>query len=244
MQITALCFSPDGTNVVSGLLNGQVYFYEYDGLKYITQMDCRNSSGKYRKGAKVTGLSFLSREIGTNDSNNGNTNTTYGPRRISSVSKQQILVTTNDSRVRIYQIKDYSLQCKYKGVRNLSMQIKATFSEDGKYIICGSENGSIVVWNVEHTPNSYWIFKDQENKSESYESFECSQSQDIAVTNAIFAPTNCIRYLIQSLLNISNDGNEKKDQILSSLDYNEMCTKIIATADYEGNIRIFVNGLA
>ena len=35
------------------------YFYDADGLKYYTQIACRNRSGKHRMGKKVTGISFV-----------------------------------------------------------------------------------------------------------------------------------------------------------------------------------------
>ena len=38
-----------------------------------------------------------------------------------------ILITTNDSRVRLFNMKDKSLMFKYKGILNTSLQIKATF---------------------------------------------------------------------------------------------------------------------
>ncbi len=56
--ITAATFSPSGKMAVAGLYNGQCVFYLTDGLKYRTQVDCRNRHGKYRKGKKVTGLQF------------------------------------------------------------------------------------------------------------------------------------------------------------------------------------------
>ena len=39
----------------------------------------------------------------------------------------QILVTTNDSRIRIYDLRDLSLSCKFKGYTNQSSQIRASF---------------------------------------------------------------------------------------------------------------------
>ncbi len=39
----------------------------------------------------------------------------------------QILVTSNDSRIRIYDLRDLSLSCKFKGYNNNSSQIRATF---------------------------------------------------------------------------------------------------------------------
>lgn len=38
----------------------------------------------------------------------------------------QILVTSNDSRIRLYRLSDYSFCCKYKGLVNDNFQIKAT----------------------------------------------------------------------------------------------------------------------
>ena len=39
----------------------------------------------------------------------------------------QVLITSNDSRIRLYDLKDNSLYCKYKGSVNGSSQIKASF---------------------------------------------------------------------------------------------------------------------
>ena len=77
--ITAATFSPNGQLAVAGLYNGQCVFYSTDvrhydsacserftqrslpcvqGLKYFTQVECKNRHGKFRKGKKVTGLQF------------------------------------------------------------------------------------------------------------------------------------------------------------------------------------------
>ena len=39
----------------------------------------------------------------------------------------QILVTSNDSRIRLYDLRDLSLSCKYRGYTNSSSQIRASF---------------------------------------------------------------------------------------------------------------------
>ena len=39
----------------------------------------------------------------------------------------KVLVTSNDSRVRLYDLRDLTLTCKYKGCTNNSSQIKASF---------------------------------------------------------------------------------------------------------------------
>ena len=61
----------------------------------------------------------------------------------------QLLVTTNDSRIRLYDMDDYSMLCKYKGLTNDELQIRAHFSADGKQIICGSENQHVYVWSAQ-----------------------------------------------------------------------------------------------
>ena len=118
-------------------MNGQVYFYNYDGLKYLTQMNCRNRRGKFKRGTKVTGLTFLK-------SDDDGHNTPLNPFS----ALPPLLVTTNDNRLRLFSLGDYSLRMKYKGLKNTHMQIKANFSDDGKYIVCGSEMGGIVVWET------------------------------------------------------------------------------------------------
>lgn len=66
---------------------------------------------------------------------------------------EQLLVTTNDSRLRLYNTDDFGMNAKYKGFANDTLQITATFSEDGKQIICGSENGKVCVCTsiISHT---------------------------------------------------------------------------------------------
>lgn len=64
--------------------------------------------------------------------------------------EDKILVTSNDSRIRLYDLRDLNLSCKYKGYLNVSSQIKASFSHDGKFIVAGSENQCIYIWKTHH----------------------------------------------------------------------------------------------
>lgn len=54
---------------------------------------------------------------------------------------------------RRYDLKDHSLHCKYRGATNTSSQIKATFSPDGKSLICGSEDHRFYTWATEPVPS-------------------------------------------------------------------------------------------
>lgn len=54
----------------------------------------------------------------------------------------QILITSNDSRIRLYSLKDHSLHCKYKGFTNSSSQIKGSFRLVQQYTVTFSIIGS------------------------------------------------------------------------------------------------------
>lgn len=148
--ITAVAWSPDGRTIVAGLYNGRVLVYDVDQLRYRTQLECRNRSGRYSQGKKVTGLQF-------------------------SPDGRYLLVTTNDSRIRLYRLDDYSMVGKFKGLANSELQIRATFSQDGTRIICGSEQDNVYIWDVV-TDGSH---------SEAYESFRAHSGP---VTVAQFVP--------------------------------------------------------
>lgn len=132
---TAVGFTLDGKTVIAGSHDGHCYFFETQSLKYNTQVSVmndtssnRNSSSK--KGPKITGIEVLP-GLPPGD--------------------EKVLITSNDSRVRLYNMKDKSLMFKYKGVENNSLQIKATFSDDGRYIISGSEDAHTYIWRTEQS---------------------------------------------------------------------------------------------
>jgi WD40 repeat protein len=121
--VTAVGFTLDGRTACVGANTGDVFFFETQGLKYNTQILVKNHGSK--RGKKVTGIE---------------------PMPGMPLGEERILVTTNDSRIWIINMKDKSFVHKYKGIDNPVMQIKASFSDDGRYIICGSEDGCIYLW--------------------------------------------------------------------------------------------------
>lgn len=46
-----------------------------------------------------------------------------------------MLITSNDSRVRLYRLADSALELKFKGHENESSQIGATMGDDGRWIV-------------------------------------------------------------------------------------------------------------
>lgn len=127
-MITAVAFTPDGKYAIAGCLNGQCNFYETEGLKYQTQLHVRSSRGTNARGSKITAIQAH-----------------YGPS-----GEVKLLITSNDSRVRLYNIRDKNLELKFKGNENNSSQIRASLSDDGRYVVSGSEDRKAYIWSM-HT---------------------------------------------------------------------------------------------
>lgn len=192
-MITAAAFSPDGKFAIAGLFDGTAILYVTDGLRFRATLDCRNRRGPFRHGKKVTGIEFT-------------TNSSHA------------LITTNDSRIRMIDLLSFRTVTKYVGLRNINMQVKATFDSTMDRIISGSEDGYVYLWR---TRNDHYIPTINPRLSgydwtrvRSYEKFmgkEGYQSLDIetsltieiihelgvkrqpAITVAIFAPPEAVR---------------------------------------------------
>lgn len=133
--ITSSAFVQNGKFAVVGTYDGRVIFFSTDQLKYFTQLHVS---------AKGAGAN-----PGTSDGKEKKRNRQNKVTGIEGVDENKILVTTNDSRIRLYDLRDLSLACKYKGCINVSSQIRASLSHDSKYIVCGSENSSFYIWKLQ-----------------------------------------------------------------------------------------------
>lgn len=247
-MVTAACFSPDGSQAVVGSYKGKCRFYNTAGMafEYVTQVDVKSTRGANSRGKKITGLQFMP-----------------GVDRL-------LLVTSNDSRVRMYD--GYTLKVKYKGHKNASSQIRASFSPGGGFVICGSEDGHVYMWSTINTfiPSvnpAYTGFRREKN--DTYESF---QSHDDIVTVSLFAPdqvrrvrkpkvgedtplqpTKAAAALVRpdsSKFGLSTRlrQNRKKDKEAEAHKVGEAAVaaaaavgQVIVTAGYSGKIRIFEN---
>jgi WD repeat-containing protein 44 len=165
-MITSVAFTPDGKFAIAGCLNGLCILYETDGLKANSQVHVRSARGRNAKGSKITGIDTIA-------NSNGDI---------------KLLITSNDSRIRLYNFKDRSLEAKYRGNENSSSQIRASFSDDGKYIICGSEDRRTYIWPTGAV--------DKEGKR----ALEELETRTDIVTCAIMAPTST-----KQLLGFSGD---------------------------------------
>ncbi|OXB55766.1 hypothetical protein ASZ78_009847 [Callipepla squamata] len=156
--ITAANFCQNGKYAVIGTYDGRCIFYDTEHLKYHTQIHVRSTRGRNRVGRKITGIEPLPGE-------------------------NKILVTSNDSRIRLYDLRDLSLSMKYKGYVNSSSQIKASFSHDFTYIVSGSEDKYVYIWSTYHDLSKFTSVRRDRN-----DFWEGIKAHNAVVTSAIFAP--------------------------------------------------------
>ncbi|KAI9803199.1 MAG: hypothetical protein M1825_001990 [Sarcosagium campestre] len=165
--ITAVAFSPDGKTAIAGCLNGLCLFYETEGLKYHTQIHARSSHGRNAKGSKITGIQTMH----------------FPPDDPSGEVK--LLITSNDSRVRLYNFRDKSLEMKFRGNENTCSQIHANFSDDARYVICGSEDRKVYIWST----------RPAEGDKKDKRPVEMFAAHPAIVTTAVMAPTKTRKLL-------------------------------------------------
>lgn len=206
--ITAVNFCQNGKFAVVGTYDGRCLFYNTEQLKYHTQIHVRSTRGKNATGRKITGIEPMPNE-------------------------DKILVTSNDSRIRLYDLRDLNLSCKYKGYVNDSQQIKASFSHDGKYIISGSENQSIYIWKTHHDYAK--LSSVRRDRSDFWEGIK---AHNATVTCAIFSPHP--ETIIKPEVDHEISEKEKVDPLV------EQRTKgcggyVLVSVDFTGCIKVFIN---
>ena len=131
------------------------------------------------------------------------------------------------------------------------MQIRASMTEDGKFIICGSEDGNIIIWNTIYIPMigcMNTMSRHNVYTNQSYESINCTENRDVAVTSTVFAPALSVyhtlinehqHYRLQGLGN--DDLKQRIDDVLpGSIEPITFCSRIFVSADYEGVIRVYI----
>ncbi|KAJ2939007.1 hypothetical protein O0L34_g18984 [Tuta absoluta] len=211
--ITAANFCQNGKFAVVGTYDGRCIFYTTDQLKYHTQIDVRSTRGKNSTGRKISGIEPM-----PND--------------------DKILVTSNDSRIRLYDLRDLNLSCKYKGYVNVSSQIKASFSHDGKYIVSGSENQCIYIWKTYHDYSKFSSVRRDRN-----DYWEGIKAHNAVVTCCVFAPNpdHMIRMITEREQQENDTLTDEAAAVGGGMVASSQTGHVLVSADFNGCIKVFVH---
>lgn len=168
-------------------------------LDYVAQVDVRNQHKKPGStGAKkITAIEALPAAAAAGASP-------------SPLTAPEFLVTSNDSRIRLYS--GLELECKFKGLKNKQTQVRAGTSKDGKYVVSGSDDGWVYLWETHCS--------DQAGRAGKNPCFESFQAHDTTSVCAIFGPSTC-------------------SQQLSTVGKPSPAQHVILTADVSGEVKIF-----
>ncbi|KAF8711196.1 hypothetical protein HU200_029211 [Digitaria exilis] len=144
-MVTAACYTPDGQQVhvkfervlvillipdsnrlfkaaIIGTHKGSCRFYKTTDCKLNqeAQIDMSISKKRRSQAKKITGFQFAP----------GN--------------PSEILVTSADSQIRVFN--GITVLQKFKGFKNTSSQISASYTADGRHVVCASEDSNVYVW--------------------------------------------------------------------------------------------------
>ncbi|XP_032886751.1 WD repeat-containing protein 44 [Amblyraja radiata] len=210
--ITAANFCQNGKYAVIGTYDGRCIFYDTEHLKYHTQIHVRSTRGRNRVGRKITGIEPLPGE-------------------------NKILVTSNDSRIRLYDLRDLSISMKYKGYMNSSSQIKASFSHDHTYIMSGSEDSYFYIWSTYHDVSKFTSVRRDRN-----DFWEGIKAHNAVVTSAIFAPNPSLMLSDSPQAEkAEGDGLSINTDNIPSGALKADITEVLLSADFTGAIKVFMN---
>ncbi|CAH9111812.1 unnamed protein product [Cuscuta europaea] len=122
-MVTATSYTPDGEGVIIGLQKGSCRLYRITDCKLEQEEQFDVDPKKKSQNKKITGFQF------------------------SESNPSELLITSADSYVRIHDGTNFSQ--RFKGAKITCSQISASFSQDGKYVICASEDSQVYVWKRE-----------------------------------------------------------------------------------------------
>lgn len=134
--ITAVAFVPDGNQCMAGTMNGTCYFFDTEKLKPRGKLIAKSTHGKNARGSKINSIDAFDHQMKSNAGND-----TGEP-----LAEVRILISSADSRLRLYNASDRSLEAKFKGHKAEELPIRACVSDCGRYISTGSEDRGAHIW--------------------------------------------------------------------------------------------------
>lgn len=82
---------------------------------------------------------------------------------------KEVLITTSDSRLRLYNLDECIQKVKFKGFVSENLQIQSSLNNSEQRVSLGSEDGNIFIFDIERSHTNPHVFK--EAKSTSFEFF-------------------------------------------------------------------------
>ena len=153
------------------------------------------------------------------------------------LTKNEILVTTNDNRIRILNVYDGSVIQKFRGHKNTEGMLRCTYCENYDIIISPSEDKYIYLWNIKKNKKEKKVQKTDKKlnqKIHNYEYFKpiyserkeyCTQclfveGQNLVNYNHKLYNNELLIYIKNVILLTTNKGN-----IQIILDFNPLESK-------------------
>ncbi|KAI3852479.1 hypothetical protein MKW92_030179 [Papaver armeniacum] len=151
-MVTSVCYTPDGQGAMVGSHKGTCRLYDTSESKLVQKEQINVQTKKKSQAKKITGFEF------------------------DPVNPSEVLITSADSRIRV--LNGTTIVQKFRGFRNTNSQISASFTVDGKYVICASEDSLVYVWKRDELRNVVAWKKKGFVTTQSHEYFHC---KDVSV---------------------------------------------------------------
>jgi WD40 repeat protein len=165
---------------MAGTIKGECHFFDVGvetGLRRREdseggKLEVRSKMGKNARGSRVNGI--VSIQDGSSQHN----------------SHLKLLISSADSRIRLYNFKDKSLEAKFKGHEAEELPIRAMASDDGRYVVSGSEDRGCYIWSLS--------MQEQNKDKPAQHPLEYFDASSAKTTAAILAPKRTRELLAKS----------------------------------------------
>lgn len=247
-SITCFELSPDLKRIFVGCDKGFIYAINIDG-GFSIEADYQIK--KRRNTPRISGMSVFMDTTAACDKS--------ARRMDTDVDAVKILISTNDSKVRLVNYTGKFLEVKYSGYINKSSSICATANEDNTHVISGSEDGWTYLWQMYSDKNTK-LESDKKNtfNKTPFDLLNLFKDDKCVIENKYFGSfhTNSSRCNVSKfapratskLLQLSNDpifdlklhySFALRETHVRDLEIDDLSTSIIVAADNSGKIKVF-----